>query len=211
MLDVRKIIRDAMRTRGVSDRALSLKIGKGEGYIHDFLQGRAKNLPLDMKVAIAGVLDMPASKLAANAHEQQVLSRYDGISLQVFQEDAEPYTPPPGSIIKPQPNIMLLRLKTNVLELHPRGFKIGQVLGFNISRAAIDSITTLDPERAIVVCQIYDKADLLKAETVIRQYIRPGLLVTNRRTGNEAYSLDDPALPFEPRIKGVFEFQFWDA
>jgi hypothetical protein len=211
MADARKAIRDGIRAKGTSDRALSLAVGKGEGYIHDFLTGRAKTLPLDIKIAIARELAMPASKLAANDHEAAVLGRYDGIDLQAFQEDAEPYDPGPRSILTRQPNIALLKVKTNVLECHPLRIRAGYVMSFDMSAEAVAAIDQLDPDRAIVVCQIYDKHDLLKAETIIRQYVRPGLLITNRRTGNEAYRLDDPALPFEPRIKGVFRSLHWEA
>jgi hypothetical protein len=212
---VRKAIRDGIRAKGESDRSLSLKIGKGEGYIHDFLTGRAKTMPLDIKVAVAKELGMPASKLAANAHEAQVLSPYDGINLHAFQEDAEAYSPGPASILTHlarQPNTMLVRVKTNVLECHPMRIRPGHVLAFDISQAAVDGIDQVDPEKAIVVCQLYDRADMTKAETILlRQYIRPGLLITNRKTGNEAYSLRDAALPFEPRIKGVFRSLHWEA
>lgn len=203
MKDVRETIRNRLKGIGETARSVSLKISKGPGYLHDFLEGRQKDLRLDILIPLARELRMDVKDLAT-PHQLQQLRVYR-IDPSAFEEDAEPYELPHGSLLVAQPAICYVKMTSNVLELHPLRIAIGDILAFNLGQQAVDGIDLEDPSKfPIVLGQLYDKADRLKAKTVVRQYLRPGLLITNRSTANEIFRIFDDALPFEVRIKGVF-------
>jgi hypothetical protein len=176
---------------------LSRLLKKNPAYIQQYVSGKQKSLPLDVKVRIARILRMSIEDLEVNSHELQQLKLYR-IEPGAFEEDAEPYDPPQP--ILHRQNISYVKITSNALERHPLHIVPGDVLAFDISQAALEA---LRPEQ-IVLVQLYDKADMLKATTVVREFLRPDLLATNRRTANELFSMSDDALPFEARIKGVF-------
>jgi hypothetical protein len=203
MKDVRETIRKRLREIGETERSVSLKIGMNGGYLNDFLKGKQKELRLPIIIPLARELRMDVKDLATQ-HQLQQLRVYQ-IDPGSFEEDAEPYEPASGSLLVKKPAIGYVRMTSNVLEQHPLRISIGDILGFDMSPQAVENIDRDDPAKfPIVLAQLYDRADPMKATTVVRQYLRPGLLLTNRESGNEVFSLQDKNLPFEPRIKGVF-------
>lgn len=113
-------------------------------------------------------------------------------------EDAERYTPEPNSLLghalKRQEHAFAYVVKTGVLD--QCGVSIGDILIVDISSEAVEAIKPLQ----IVVAQVYDPdPNILTAKTVIRQFVPPGLLITNSRSENEKPLIRDE----EAIIKGV--------
>lgn len=194
---IREALRARIRELDITDSEASRRIGQHRGYVHEFMTGKQESLPYDVKLKIAEELKMPLSALG--------LSNLSGGALVVtdlgFSDDAEAYIPPPGSILAHTEAIGYYRILSNVLENHPLRISHGDVLAFDMSQRAVEGVQT----EKIVIVQCYDPdPQVRKAHTIVREYIRPGLLITNRAKNNEIISLDDPSLPFEPVIKGVF-------
>lgn len=180
---------------------LSQRLGKNHAYIQQYVdRGSPRELDLEMKIKIAEALAMPLHELGVTEYDIRQRSNSSD-PKGVLEEDATAYVPPPGSILTAHPTIGYMKMTSNVLESHPLRIVAGDVLAFNMSPAAVESVRS----EQIVLLQLYDKSDMLKARTAIREYIRPGLCVTNRTTDNEIFALGDPGLPFEPVIKGVFQ------
>lgn len=198
--DARKAIQDRLAEIDETMEWLSERLGRNKAYIQQFMSGKQQRLPLDVKLRVAGILQMAIEELDVSGHELQQLRLYR-IEPDAFEEDAEPYQPARGSVLSAQPAIGYVKMTSNVLERHPLRIAIGDILAFDMSQQAVDNVRS----EQIVLLQLYDKGDMLKARTAVREYVRPGLLVTNRETANEVFSLNDQALPFEPRIKGVFK------
>jgi hypothetical protein len=179
-------------------QGLSRLLKKNPAYIQQFISGKQKTLPLDIKVRIARILRMSIEDLDVNAHDLQQLRLYR-IEPGAFEEDAEPYDPP-NSVLAANKSIGYVKMTSDVLSRHPLRITVGDVLAFDMSQQAVDNVRS----EQIVLVQLYDKEDTLKARTVVREFIRPRMLITNREEANEAFSIDDARLPFEARIKGVF-------
>ncbi len=200
MIDVREKIRARLAEKKRSMEWLSSQLGKNPTYIQQFLERRSpRDLRLELKIKTSELLDMPLTELGVSDYRVQK----NGPATRTagkFGEDAEPYVPPRSSILTISETIGYFRMMSNALETHPLGIQPGDVLAFDLSTAAIDNLRN----EQIVILQCYHPdPQVLAAKTLVREFVRPSLLLTNRAQDNEAFSLDDASLPFEPHIKGV--------
>jgi len=188
-----------MAATGVSKRALSLKLQRAATYMHDYLEkGSPEDLDLETKLKVAEILGMPSHDLGISSALMPALT---GPKSGGMAEDAEPYQPPKGSFLSNSPHIAFFRQKSYSLDQHEKRILPGDLLVFNLNHVEPDSI----PSGSIVVVNLFDKIDFAKGHgTITRQFIAPNKLITNSSRGNEIMRLDDPALPWEPVIKGTF-------
>lgn len=100
-----------------------------------------------------------------------------------FQDDAEPYISGPGDPLarlgNAEHNLSLYRITSDVLD--EIGIRPGDVLLIDISAEAVAKVGPLKP----VIAQVYADDNMVSAQTVIRQFVPPNLLITNSRDGNK--------------------------
>lgn len=114
-----------------------------------------------------------------------------------FSEDLELYEPGPTDLPTPRQklNVDPWRVKTSSLDR--LGINPGDIVFVDVSAETVDNLQPL----ALVVVQIYDPdPNVMRAVTVMRQFVPPSLLITNS-SGTNARSLDLER--DEVAIKGV--------
>lgn len=194
MDEIRKRILSRMEELGSNPSRLSAQLGKNRAYMHQYLKGDQKDLPYEMKVKVAEILEMELEELGVKPITAQRPAK------SAFEKDAEPYVPPRDHWLGRSPHIGFFRMKSTALDQHPERIKPGDLLAFDLNLSNPAAI----PSGRIVVVQLYDKRDLTRSYgTIIRQFIAPNKLITNSSDGNEIISLDDTSLPYEPVIKGT--------
>tara|TARA_R110000868_G_scaffold936_4_gene7153 strand:+ start:1925 stop:2482 length:558 start_codon:yes stop_codon:yes gene_type:complete len=78
------------------------------------------------------------------------------------------------------------------------GIAPGTIVLIDMTQAAVDAVKTGD----VVIAQLYNAdPNVLQARTVVRQFIAPNLLVTNRVSNNMVVTMVNDM--FEAHIKGV--------
>ncbi len=193
-IDTRDVIVKRLAYLGRDMKWLSQQIGMNDTYISQFVRkGSPMDLSMEQKLKVADVLDLPAEELGV---EGIVRAKKNSI-VSGLADDAVPYVPKHGVI---ELHRARFRMVGNALEQHPLRIMDGDILTFDMSA---DAVNRLQSEQ-IVVAQLYSRSQLLEGRTIIRQYVRPGLLITNRATDNEIISLADTRSPYEAHIKGVF-------
>lgn len=199
MTDVRKNLRDWLaqpQNKRMSLRGLSKRLGKNDTYLDQFLKrGSPRELTFEVKAALHKMTGMPFDLLGV----PQNLVRQFGLGDEAPEGgDVEVYLPGKGSVLSTRAGFVYFKVRTNVLESSATGPTEGDILVVDVTAEGKADLKT---ERA-VICQARSKAD----ETVrllLRQWIRPGLIVTNRKSGNDAMRIGDPLLPAEITILGV--------
>ncbi len=195
-IDIREIIPQRLQKSGRTMKWLSLQLGQNETYIQQFLKrGAPHDLSLEQKIKVADLLDLDPSDLGV---EWEVRKRGNSTG---FGEEAVPYVLPDKSFIAPNPSQLSYQVTTDALENHRLRILPGDVLIFDTS---VDAIDRLRSEQIVIA----EKTNRLESSTrphpIVRQYVAPGLLITNRRTNNEIISINDPDSPFDIVLKGVF-------
>lgn len=161
-------IKELRRERNISQTALGDKIGLAKWDISRYETGETP-LRLDVAHRISEALGVPLS---------EVLGIDD---RRGFTEDAAPYIAAKGDPLAKLAasfNQSLYLVKTAALD--ELGIKQGDAILIDISAEAVAALKPLDA----VIVQIYDKIELTKATTLLRQFIPPHLLVTNSRKEN---------------------------
>jgi lambda repressor-like predicted transcriptional regulator len=180
MINEREIISAALKAKGITWHALSKKLGRNGSYIEQyFKKGSPKTLSLESKKIIARTLDIPIETLAEDELLDVNSMTHATTPAMGFSDDAEGYTGPQSNLYDPMlKNAQLapFQIKTSVLSAI--GINPGEVRLFSLSPIAIGNVKTGD----VVVCQAYDKNNLLNAKTIIRQYLAPNKLITNSMT-----------------------------
>lgn len=196
---VRDAIRNGLGARKRSMRWLSQQLGHNPSYIQQFLE-RGSPTELDLRDILesARLLDMPIQQFGVS----DVAVRPNGTAPQRggMAEDAVEFAPQFGSILAPQENVSFYRMTSNALENHPLRIVEGDVLAFDMSKAAVESLKS---EQVVILRCYHPDTEKLAGSTMVREYIRPGLITTNRMRNNEVFAIDDPSLPFEAVIRGV--------
>lgn len=177
----------------LSADALGQRVGLTQGQISRIENGqRGLSMPVAEKIALALQTDIQDILGLSDASEP------DRPSPSRFAEDAEPYVASPDDLFEikshKHQSIDPWRIKSNVLDL--AGIKTGDIVFVDISA---DAVAKLKPLQA-VIAQVYDPHDLVKATTVLRQFVPPSLLITNTSGRNEiTLDLDRD----EVSVKGV--------
>lgn len=180
---------------GRSQRWLSEQLGRNYAYINQYIEhGTPRDLPYETKLKIAELLTMPLVDLGIAHHIERPQPSLD------THEDAEVFVPPASHFLARAPHLAYYRMLSPVLDQHPERILPSQILAVNATKT---KTTEFEPD-TVVVAFLFDKRDLSKQiGIIVRQFIVPNKLVTNSSSSNEIMSLDDEALPFDIRIKGV--------
>lgn len=193
-IDTRKVIVSRLAQIGRDMKWLSQQLGQNETYISQFVRrGAPRDLSMEQKLKVADVLEIPDEMLGI---EGIVRAKKNSV-VAGLSDEAVPYTPSHGVV---ELHRAKFRMMSNALENHPLRIMTGDILTFDMSKEAVNNVQS----EQIVVAQLYGKSELLDGRTIIRQFVRPGLLITNRSTDNEIISLHDDRSPYEAHIKGVF-------
>lgn len=150
------------------------------------LENGERRLTEDWLRRLAKALDVePADIIAA-------------VTIAELSEEAVPYDPPETRNVSgalARRNLVFWRIDCNSLE--QLGIEAGAVRLFDMNADAVEHVQTGD----VVVVQCVDLRRAGKARTLVRQFVAPNLLVTNRRSGNSVVTLVNDA--FEAHIRGV--------
>jgi len=178
-------IREHRERLGWSQAELARLAGTTQATIHRLESGDRQLTDVWMRAIAKAMNLMPADLITSP-------------TLQDFREEARPFVAKGDPILLralEQRALALMEITSDALE--NLGIHAGDVKTFDLSQSAVDNVKTGD----VVVAQLCDRRDLLKGTTVIRQFIWPGLLTTNRSSTNIAFTMDNPN--FEAAIKGV--------
>lgn len=178
---------------------LSREIGRNHAYIQQYVrQHKPADLEFKDKVRISALLSIPLPDLGIEIPTgDPALGAANG-RLPQLAEEAEPYDPPRGSYLSRAPEVAYFKARTASLDRHRLAIRAGDVVVVDIGTNALTGLASGDA----VVVQLYDRDNLTRAVTVLRQFVEPHLLITNSSTDNSIISMDDESLPFEPVIKG---------
>lgn len=199
MSDVRKNLKELLKSKGFKEAWLSERLGYQRTYINDLLRGKAKWPPeLRTAWAIHELTGLPTAALGMSESDVKRMrrSRFDPKGL---SDDVEPYEPPRGAPLKPLPGMAYYRLKTNVLELQPRSPVVGDILVVDESD---DAEERLQPGQIVLLRIPLDAADT-SYRLLLREFARPGQFFTNRRSDGEIFFIGDAKFVARPRVLGV--------
>ena len=178
-------IREHREAKGWSQAELAVRVDTTQATIQRIESGQRK-LTHDWMRAIAKALEVSPADLITSP------------TLGDFNEEARPYAATGEPVLlRALDRLSLVPMEITSDALESLGLTPGTVRMFDLSAHAVAAVKTGD----VVIVQLYDAQELLKATTVIRQFIAPGLLTTNRRGTNQAFTLENSA--FEAVIKGV--------
>lgn len=193
-IEVADVLVKYLARAGRDMKWLSKEMGQNESYIQQFVKyGRPKDLPLEQKLKAAAILEIPEEELGVKG----ILRAKKNSVVAGLHDEAVPYAASHGVVELHRAKFTMM---SNALENHPLRILPGDILTFDMSAEAVNNLQS----EKIVVAQLYSKSELLDGRTIIRQFVRPGLLITNRASDNEIISLFDQHSPFEVHIKGVF-------
>ena len=180
-------IRELREARGLSAADLAEKVGTSQPQITRLERGE-RRLTVDWMQRIAKALDCQPSDLMATA------------TLAEFQEEITPYDPPPlfASSTRALASKGLGYFTIKADSVSQLGIAPGDIVLIDMSQKAVDGVKTGD----VVIAQLYHPdPQVMQARTVVRQFIAPNLLVTNRPSNNLVVTMVNEA--FEAHIKGV--------
>ena len=198
MSDVREIIKQRLKAQGKSMAWLSRELGRNHAYVQQFVDRHSpQQFEYRDAVKVSKLLGIALTDLGVDP-DVMASPHAGGAHPSGLREDAESYVPPPGSYLATAPGVEYLRARSNVLDKHALAIRSGDILVVDISAGVLDRIVSGDA----VIVQLYHKPECMAATTVMRQFVAPGLLITNSSGANEIMRMDDDALPFEPVIKG---------
>lgn len=167
-------IRELREAKGLTGRQLAEMIGTTQETISRLETGRRK-LTHDWMRVIAKALGVTPADLITAPELQDVL------------EDAAPHADTferhVSRAIQAR-NLALWRVTTDALE--NIGLTPGNVRLFDLSEAAIANVRTGD----VVLLELRDARRSSPPKMVLRQFVAPNLIVTNRRATNIAVSMD---------------------
>lgn len=178
-------VRTIRKQAGLTIEQLAAKVGISQPYLTRIESG-GRRLSVQLAEQIA---------MALNSHVTDVLGVQGGQIAAGLAEEAEAYTPQAGDDIalRARDNVVPWLVKSTSLDAV--GIEPGMIVLVDVGTDAVENIKPLQ----FAVVQAYE-AGSLKATTVLRQFVPPGLLITNSRTAN--------AVPFNTEtddvaIKGV--------
>jgi len=179
-------IREIRSAKNLTQAELARRVGTTQPQI-DRLEKSNRRLTEDWMRRLAEALDVtPADLISAP-------------TVAEFREEATAYEPPPAMkrmwLQLASASKVFMTIGSDSLE--NLGIRKGDVRLFDTSDAAVAGVKTGD----VVIAQLFDTRELLKGTTILRQYVEPGLLVTNRSTTNMAFMMVNPN--FEAHIRMV--------
>lgn len=196
MTDLRALIPARLRELDRSMSWLSEQLGKNRAYIQQFIErGSPRELDDDQIVEIARLLHMKPEQLGVRQLKARTRSEVG------LHDNAEPYDPPERSFLVKRSNIGYFRMRDQSLDQHDPKIDARDVVVFDMSAGAVAARKS----GQVVVAQLVDRKEPLRSHgTAILIYIAPNKLITNSSGDNFILSTEDPTLPFDVQIRGVF-------
>ena len=185
-------VKELRIARGLTLAALADLVDLSHTHISRIENGK-RGLSIPIAEKLARVMNTTVAEIIGSDELQNTCAA----GKAAFREDATPYD---GASVGPLPirpvrskNVDPWHIKSNALDL--AGIKAGMIVFVDISADAVDNITPLQ----CVVAQIYNR-NSPSAQTVVRQFIPPSLLITNSSEVNEVPLDIDKGQAF---VKGV--------
>lgn len=182
-------IRELRERRGWSADDLAQRAGTYQRQISRLENGERK-LTAEWMMRIANALEVPPEDLLP------------ALSVGSFEEERQPYeaeTPADLRRALAAQNQFLFSPGSNALEL--LGFGPETPILFDMSKEACADVQTGD----IVIVQVISRDDESSARTLLRQFIAPGLLTTNRSGRNVSFHMEDEKI--SAQIRGVHKLR----
>lgn len=155
------------------------------------LEKGQRRLTVDWMRKIAEALEVAPYELV----EQNVLA---GLS-----ENADLYTPEPGGPLQASDHYIYIRVKGDDLDEHPDTIRDGSVVCFDLNDVNRAKIAA----GKVVLVSLMDKTELAVTHGwMVGAFMPPNKVCSNSKGSNWLISLDDPALPYEPVIRGTLRF-----
>jgi len=150
---------------------LAEKAGISQPYLTRIEGGkRGLSVPLAERIAMALGEDVPTVL---------GLNEGNGVARPAvgFSDDAEPYRAQDDEILqhfaKKRRNVVPYKITSNALD--QADIHAGDVVFLDLNAEAVEAVKPLQA----VIAQVYSSEDLLKATTILRQFVPPSLLITN--------------------------------
>lgn len=178
-------IREIRQKRGLSVAELASRVGTSQPQLTRLETGQ-RRLTEDWLRRLAKALDVEPAELIAS------------VTIAELSEEAVPYEPPETKAVTgalARRNLVFWRIESDSLE--QLEIRTGAIRLFDMNAAAVGAVQTGD----VVIVQCEDVRRPGRARTLVRQFVAPNLLVTNRRSGNSVVTLLNDA--FEGHIRGV--------
>jgi transcriptional regulator with XRE-family HTH domain len=157
---------------GLTQKALAARAGIANAETISKIERGAQKMTLDQAITLAGIFNVPPAVFVKEMHS---IGHERG-----FSEEAEPYMPHADSF---ESRIPLgeaqswYRIHDNRLD--ELGIMPGDTVVIDIGKSAMTGIAIGD----VVIANLYS-ADGKSAETIVRQWVPPRLLITNSRSRN---------------------------
>ena len=200
--DLPNSIRKLREAEGLTQQQLGEMVGADKSIISKLETGKLRG-QMDLMSKVGRALGHTIEELMATPAMQRSLPKDKPRSQPTafgLSEDAEPYTPPKTSLLVRSETIKYVRMTSDILQNHPLKISTDDVLAFDLSPEKVSEVRS----EQVVLVQLILKADTHRTMDIVREFIRPGLLVTNSDRNNHVISLSDETLPYKPVIKGVF-------
>ncbi len=203
MNDVRQNLADylaPLRARGLSLRELSRRLGRNESYLAQYLAGKKspRKLAHDDKLALHAAIGIPLELLGLSP---STLGPTPVVGPPGGADDVEPCDPSDvGSDVALPRAGRPFRVTRDVVGRHPLGLQVGDVV---IVASHAEGLQGLRSEQLVLVEM--PPREGMPRRLLLRQFIRPALVITNRDGANEAVSLDGGPAGDRPRVVGVVQ------
>lgn len=197
MIDLRALISARLKELDLSMSWLSKQLGQNRAYIQQWLERGSPRALDEQKLAeIARLLSMKPEQLGVRQKGTATKLAIPGL-----HENAEQYDPPERSFLAKRSNIAYFRVRDNSLDQHDPKIEARDVIVADMSAAAVAAKRS----GQVVVAQLTDRNDQLRPRgTAVLIFLAPNKLVTNSSGDNFILNIDDPALPVNVHIRGVF-------
>jgi len=197
--EIRERIRRRLAELGMSDAELSKRIGKNDGWAHDYLRAKQpspRRLPMETAMDIARALDLPSADLGV--HTPHIVAHPRGMAE---ESNAEPWTPPAGHFLVPaSQQITYYRMSDNSLDQDERRIRAGSILAFRLGGVRAPDLRLGD----IVWCQTIDRDDPMRSlGSLVGMWIPPNKVASNSSGANWIYSTDDTEAKRQLIVRGV--------
>jgi len=187
--ELRRFIRERLREMRFSESSVSTQLGRHRGYLHEFLAGKQKHLPLEERFKLADILKADPTHLGAGREHAPKGFAESDMTLYEAQAD-DPFAALTGQ------NRYLWTVETDVCD--NIGIRRGHVLVVDDSQVAVDALRPLQP----VQVAYHPPGEPDRAVRLLRQFVPPRLLITN------SSKMNLPSLDIErddAQIVGVIE------
>lgn len=195
-----RVIKECIDRVGANMSQLSKALGHNASYLQQhFTRNSPRELRYEDRVKLAQMLGIPVDEVGGFGLSR-VFNRIELPSVPGLDEgDAAPYDPPQSAPIVIHEGQGLFIMKSKALDEHSPPIWPGDILICSLKPEHVNTVTT----GKVVVAQLYDRGELLKATTIVRVFLAPNKLVTNSSVENTIIRIGDPAAPYEVAIKAV--------